>query len=240
MRVEQLWRYPVKSVGGERVEHVTVTEFGFDGDRRWGILDRETGLFLTARREPKLLLATATLTEQGFPQLLLPDGSLATTDDALSNWLGQPVSLEPAGEAEATYESPVGAENEDKWRTWTGPGVALHDEPYARVSILSEQSLGTWDIRRFRSNIVISGGTELDMVGRTVSAGTTLIDIVDLIPRCVMVTRPQPSLSRDLGVLKSINRDFGGRLSAGGLVRQTGQIAVGDAITVSAQSAAEI
>lgn len=77
MRVEQLWRYPVKSVGGERVEHVTVTQFGFDGDRRWGILDRETGLFLTARREPRLLLTTATLTEQGFPQLLLPDGSLA-------------------------------------------------------------------------------------------------------------------------------------------------------------------
>jgi hypothetical protein len=54
MRVEQLWRYPVKSLAGELLEAAGIDERGIDGDRRWAILDVDSGKVLTARRTPEL------------------------------------------------------------------------------------------------------------------------------------------------------------------------------------------
>jgi uncharacterized protein YcbX len=39
VRVVELWRYPVKSLQGERLDEVTVTADGLDGDRRYAIFD---------------------------------------------------------------------------------------------------------------------------------------------------------------------------------------------------------
>jgi uncharacterized protein len=47
-----LWRYPVKSLRGEKLESARVEEDGLAGDRRWGIRDLGTGRILTARRGP--------------------------------------------------------------------------------------------------------------------------------------------------------------------------------------------
>ena len=91
MQVVGLWRYPVKSLQGERLDTVDVTPDGLAGDREFGIVERATGFVLTARREPRLLLAAAALVGDGV-QITLPDGSVATDDSALSAWLGRPVS----------------------------------------------------------------------------------------------------------------------------------------------------
>ena len=77
MRVTELWRYPVKSLLGERLESVQVTADGFEGDRRFAIYDVETGFGLTARRVPELLFARARLREDGSAEIELPDGSTA-------------------------------------------------------------------------------------------------------------------------------------------------------------------
>ena len=37
MRVIELWRYPVKSLQGERLESVSVNRSGFEGDRQFAI-----------------------------------------------------------------------------------------------------------------------------------------------------------------------------------------------------------
>ena len=52
LTVLELWRFPVKSLRGERLERAAVTEQGIEGDRGFGIVDDATGLVLTARREP--------------------------------------------------------------------------------------------------------------------------------------------------------------------------------------------
>ena len=57
LTVREIWRFPVKSMGGERVEQVTVSDTGIIGDRAWGVRDEATGMVLTARREPRLLMA---------------------------------------------------------------------------------------------------------------------------------------------------------------------------------------
>ena len=37
--VVEVWRYPVKSMAGERMDSCAVTENGLEGDRRWALVD---------------------------------------------------------------------------------------------------------------------------------------------------------------------------------------------------------
>jgi uncharacterized protein YcbX len=58
-QVAQLWRYPVKSLGGERLEQAQFSARGVHGDRLWAVRDLEHDITASARRLPKLLTATA-------------------------------------------------------------------------------------------------------------------------------------------------------------------------------------
>lgn len=233
LTITQIWRYPVKSLGGERLEAVDIGERGIDGDRGWGLRQLDTGKTLTARRRPELLFASASVVD-GEVVITLPDGSIAHDDAALSAWLGEPVSLIKASEGESgTYETPIDAEAEDAapWVSWSGPGGSFHDSTKARVSMVSDTTLGDWDIRRFRTNLVLAGSGEDALVGSNVQIGDTAQIVMNkAIDRCVMVTRPQPGLDRDLDVLRTINRERDSNLSVGGNVLVTGPIRLGDAV----------
>ena len=80
MRVLELWRFPVKSIGGERLATAHVTEIGIAGDRGWGITDLSTGKVLTGRRAPELLMASARIDDTDVV-ITLPDGT-ETADPA--------------------------------------------------------------------------------------------------------------------------------------------------------------
>jgi MOSC N-terminal beta barrel domain len=108
VRVTELWRYPVKSLQGERLDVVNVGSDGLEGDRRFAIYDLATGFGLTARRVPELLFASARLLDDDRVEITLPDGSLAGDDQALSNWLGRRVELRSASAAVARrYENVI-------------------------------------------------------------------------------------------------------------------------------------
>ncbi len=235
MRVTEIWRYPVKSVGGETLLEAEVTDLGVVGDRGWSIYDVDTGTTLTARRSPDLLFASARIVD-GDVVMTLPDGGeVGHGDDArLSAWLGRDVELRAAGEHNlevgGTYEVPLDVENDADWVSWQGPGGAFHDSTRSRVSLVSEATLGDWDRRRFRTNLITDGADEDDLVGGAISIGDVRLDVVKQIDRCVMVTRPQPGLSRDLDILKAINADRATFLAVGCLVAAPGSIALGDEI----------
>ena len=233
MPVLELWRYPIKSVGGERLDRADITETGIAGDRGWGLVDEATGNVLTARREPTLLMATCRIVD-GEPVTTTVDGREVRTSAEYSDWLGKPVRLEAAGDDGGTYENPMDVENDADWVSWQGPGGAWHDSGRARVSILSAGSLGDWDWRRFRANVLVDGDGENELIGSSITVGSTGLDVIKGIERCVMVTRPQPGIDRDLDVLKTINRERGAVLSVGATVNRTGAIAVGDEIQATA------
>lgn len=231
MQVVHLWRYPVKSLGGEHLDAVSLGPLGLHGDRRWGIRDLATGTVLTARREPKLLLASACLSSSGEAQITLPGGRAARDGEELSAWLGRPVALEPASES-PVYEAPLDAEHESDWVSWQGPDWAWHDDGLCRVSILSTATIGGWDVRRFRPNVVLDGDGEDDLVGRRVRLGTATVEVTKQITRCVMVTRPQPGLDRDIEVLRTVNKERGGKVAVGGVVVRPGTVGLGDQLQV--------
>jgi uncharacterized protein YcbX len=58
-QVAELWRYPVKSLGGGRVEHAELGPRGVLADRLWAVRDLERDVTASARQLPVLLTATA-------------------------------------------------------------------------------------------------------------------------------------------------------------------------------------
>lgn len=230
MRVTELWRYPVKSLQGERVEATELTEQGVAGDRRWALFDLGSRLGLTARRAPQLLHASARLRD-GQVEIALPDGTVAQDDDALSAWLGRPVALRCTGEVRGRrYEntSDVEGEADGSWYSFEGSEQAFHDT--YPVTLLSPATTGDRPMRRFRPNLVVDG-PEDGLVGATVRVGGAVVDVAERVPRCVMVTRSQPGgIEVDRDVLRWIHRERGGVLAVGGAVVRPGLVRLGDEV----------
>ena len=237
MQVVELWRYPVKSLQGERLDSATVTPDGLDGDRRFALYDVRSGLGLTARRCPELLFASARLRGDGSPEITLPDGSTAGDDDALSEWLGRPVTLRStATDAARRYENVVDFEHEaaSDWKAFEGAPGAFHDNPNARVSLVSTGTTGSWNPRRFRPNLLLDGEGEDTLVGSKITVGEATLAVTMRLERCVMTTRPQPEgIERDLDVLRTIARERNACLAIGALVVDPGTIRVGDVLRAS-------
>ncbi|MEA2309228.1 MAG: uncharacterized protein QOI65_1514 [Thermoleophilaceae bacterium] len=117
--VTELWRYPVKSMGGERLDPAVAGERGLAGDRAWAIVDTETGKVASAKR-PKLwgslLECTAAYAEEPPADgaraplhITLADGREVSSDDPdrdriLSEAIGRSVTLTHSAPEGASYE----------------------------------------------------------------------------------------------------------------------------------------
>jgi uncharacterized protein YcbX len=104
--VKEIWRYPVKSMAGERLNRASVGELGIIGDRGWAIRDEKAGEIRNARKMPALLHCVAVyLREPGAAdvppvQITTRDGATFRSDSAeanarLSELLGRSVSIWP-------------------------------------------------------------------------------------------------------------------------------------------------
>jgi uncharacterized protein YcbX len=111
MRIDQLWRFPVKSMLGEAVDELEVTERGVVGDRGWALIDTSDGKVVSAknpRKWPRVLELSASwieppaagVTGADLPPVAVafPDGTTLRSDDAgidgtLSTFLGRDVRL---------------------------------------------------------------------------------------------------------------------------------------------------
>lgn len=80
-RVTQLWRYPVKSMGGERLEEVAVSAAGLVGDRAWAVRDEVDGGIRGAKKLGALMRCSARYpgAPDGPAEITLPDGSRVMT-----------------------------------------------------------------------------------------------------------------------------------------------------------------
>src|SRR5690242_8309891 len=97
---------------GEAIERAELGASGLPFDRRWGVVDVETGKVLSAKREARLLMAASRLAGE-TPDIRLPDGewtpiTTPNLDEELSAWLGRPVALKAADASEpASYQMNV-------------------------------------------------------------------------------------------------------------------------------------
>ena len=103
-KIKEIWRYPVKSMSGERLDRCAVGALGIPGDRGWALRDEQTGEITNGKKIPLLMQCSARYREEPsedrIPQVEITchDGALTRSDerdvnDRLSQALAKTVSL---------------------------------------------------------------------------------------------------------------------------------------------------
>jgi uncharacterized protein len=223
--VVEVWRYPVKSLGGERLdEPVGVSAAGIEGDRCLAVVDPATEKVLSAKTVPVLLQASARW-EDGTIRITSPAGGLdvrAADDDVhdrLSAWLGRPVRLEaPVPGHRAPFDLELDPDDPSEVTELRTPPGSFFDSR-STLHLLTTASLGGHDVRRFRPNLLVDAGAgdhpEDDWVGRQLRLGGdegVSASVRKRTSRCVLVTKPQPGLPQDSAVFRDLVRDRAGDL----------------------------
>ncbi len=232
MSVEELWRYPVKSMAGESLLSLTFGERGGHGDRTFALIDSQTGRIGSAklpRRWGRLVDCSATLIADGSVVVRFPDGTVVAgpgpaLNAALSGLLGIAAHLVGSVPADARID-----------RYWPDvEGLALRDIEttggiaaaapgtffdHAPVHLITTGTLATirserpgiaLDARRFRPSIVIDSGPTDDpfpenaWVGQDLIVGEVRLRVTDPTPRCVVTSLPHGDLPPDPGLLRRI------------------------------------
>jgi uncharacterized protein YcbX len=209
MVVGEIWRYPVKSMGGEQLEVTMLTPDGVPGDRV--VHARDDRQVLTARSHPALL---------GFRASLGPDGEpLVDGDPWSSETIAARVRLAVGEKARlARFDGPE--------RFDVLPLLVATDGAIAALGM---------DRRRFRPNILVSGATadaEQSWPGKRLRIGKAIIAVASLRQRCVMTTYDPDTQVQDVSVLRRIVRERGGRLALDCSVIEPGRVALGDPVEV--------
>jgi uncharacterized protein YcbX len=184
--IDQLWRYPVKSLQGEQLTSVEITDV-IPGDRAWGVIDAATGQLLSAKRAPELLGGSARLDgDRAILSIPSRNGGASSeiaSDDpgvhrALSAWLDRDVRLErptPGRAATIAIDWDDGTGDEPSagqlpvFEFATQPGwfydstSSLHLISTATLRHLERTvGPGSGDVRRYRPNIVVDLDGDLD------------------------------------------------------------------------------
>jgi len=191
MHLAEIWRYPVKSMAGERLESVSLSPAGIEGDRVVQVQNSQRRT-VTSRTHPGLLGFKATLDVNGEP---LVDGI---------PW------RDPRVLAEVRKVAGPGA------RLIRRDSLDRFD--ILPLLVATDGAIAAFgrDRRRLRPNLVIAGVSGLDereWPGSDLRIGNALIHVQDLRSRCIMTTFDPDTLSHDPDVLRDIVKRFGGRLA---------------------------
>ncbi|MEO5926646.1 MAG: MOSC N-terminal beta barrel domain-containing protein [Bryobacteraceae bacterium] len=208
MYLKEIWRYPVKSMAGERVERATVTHLGIAGDREILVIN-PPGRVVTARSHPALLGHKATIDAKG---LALVDGRPWTEPSVL-------VDIRKIAGPKAELIHDESAERFDILPLLVATDGAI--SAFGR------------DGRRLRPNLVIGGVDGLEerkWPGKKLRIGNVVIDIDSLRGRCVMTTYDPDTLQQDSTVLRDIVKRFGGELALNCAVETGGVLEEGQKV----------
>jgi uncharacterized protein YcbX len=233
--VTALWRYPVSSMGGERLERAPVGASGIAGDRIWGLLDAATGRIASPGREKHFIQVPrghARFTGAGVA--ISADGeSWAGPDDpgtieALAAIFGfRPLlkQFDPfdSGGFRPRYEH-----------------APLHIVTTAAMRSLEREHPGSViDERRFRPSLVVDwpDGTgpmpEREWLGRDIRIGDVVLRGSRPCGRCGFITLEQEGLPLDVELLRTVVKRYERNFGIYCDVVVPGEIRAGDVVSLS-------
>jgi MOSC domain-containing protein len=210
MFIKELWRYPIKSMAGERVRESTITLAGIPDDRAISVVD-PSGRIITSRTHHRLLGLKGSWGNGNVP---LVSGHPWHSDEA------QLLVKQAAGNDARL----VHYEGIDRFDVL--PLLVATDGAIAHMG---------FDGRRLRPNIVIGGVEGLEernWPGRLLRVGDAVIEAVQLRGRCVMTTYDPDTLQQDRAVLKRIIEKLGGTMALDCRVLTQGSIRESDSVEV--------
>jgi uncharacterized protein YcbX len=243
-RVEALFRYPVKSMGGERLEAAKLGWHGLDGDRRlafrlMNVADRSGFPWLNASKLPGLLLFAPHRREDRVRE----DGDQEDLPTHIRTPDGEEMPV--FGEALATevgrrYGAPV---KMMQLRHGIFDEASISVIAFDTVREIARLAGQSPDVRRFRPNVVVRSlqpvpFQEDEWLGGVLSFGegndapaiaVTMRDV-----RCSMVNLDPDSASPAPEVLKAVVRANQNTAGIYGAVTRTGRLAVGQSVILHA------
>ncbi|WP_165778581.1 FAD-dependent oxidoreductase [Mesorhizobium wenxiniae] len=211
--VEALWRYPVSSVCGERLQRAEFTEAGPVGDRLYGIFDAETHEIVFPSRQKRWNLApliSARLDHDDQLQMSLDEENWHNPDDdrfqqKLGELFGCPVTV-------VRYGADLLDGQSAKPRYQHSPIHLLSRQSIEALKRLLPESV--IDERRFRPNVLVdfegSGATspEYGLLGKEFRIGNLRLRGTRECGRCSFTTLAQLGLPEDRSVLRALNSNF--------------------------------
>jgi uncharacterized protein YcbX len=236
-QVEAIFRYPVKSMGGERLEAATLGWYGLDGDRRLAFLrmDNRSGMpWLTASKLPELVLFTPQRNENGV-QPDLPT-HIRTPDGEELPVFGE----ELATEIERRHGAPVQMMQLRHGIFDEASISVIAMDTVDEISRLAGQSP---DVRRFRPNVLVRALRPLsfqedEWVGGVLSFGkgddAPAIAVTLRDERCAMLNIDPDTASLAPEMMKAVVRVNQNNAGIYGTVTRTGRLAVGQSIFLRA------
>jgi uncharacterized protein len=234
--LSQIYRYPIKSSAAQVLQQALVTPLGLEHDRRWMLVDANTGRFISGREFGRLVQLQVEIIADGEIIISAPNlprtpvkangarqrvsvwdsevdaiGADEAANLALSQWIGQAVCL--------VYFDALSARPLDAKYVQTDDQTAFADG--YPVLIVSESSLALLNTRaaefihmlRFRTNLVVSGDfpAHAEDSWRRIRIGSVEFEMVKPCVRCVFTTvdhqtGERSALAEPLTALKEYRR----------------------------------
>lgn len=249
MRIERLYRYPVKGLTAEALEMATVETGGaIPWDRAFALAQGDAPFnpaapaflakthFMCLKANAAIAHLRASFSERsGMLVILAPDGS-AVEAHALSS----------AGRATiaAFLTRFLGAEARGTPVFHHVPGHVFADQPRPVVSLINQASLADYEARvgarrhkrRFRANIWFDGApawSEFDWVGREIQVGGATLRVTKRTVRCAATEVNPLTAARDADPIAELRQLYGhADLGIHAEVIEGGRFALGDAIVL--------
>ncbi|MEX2497148.1 MAG: MOSC N-terminal beta barrel domain-containing protein [Woeseia sp.] len=228
-RVAGLWRYPVKSMGGEAVAEVDVSWHGFAGDRRWAFIrngvTRSGFPWLTLREREDMSHYRPSFADPNRPDkspmaVRTPSGDIFdVADSALA------AELWPSG---------VRVIRQDRGVFDTFPLSLITTQTIARLG----ETLGApLVVQRFRPNILVEAADEVPFaedgwVGCVIRIGGMRMRVDKRDGRCVVITIDPVTTERNPAILRTVARDRQGCLGVYGSTVEPGRVGLNDPVLI--------
>jgi uncharacterized protein YcbX len=217
MEIAEIWRYPVKTMGGEPLGRARIGPLGIEGDRVVHVEDARQRV-VTSRSHPRFLAHKGTLGLDGDP---LVDGRPWRSPEVAADVIG----IAGKGARLVRFGGPE--------RFDVLPLLVATD---GAISAFGH------DRRRLRPNLVIGGVdgmAEREWPGCALRIGKVLIGIRNLRQRCIMTSFDPDTQVQDRSITRSIFERFGGDLALDCFVIDGGDVALGDAVELLRGAAGE-
>jgi uncharacterized protein len=217
-KVVEVWRYPVKSMAGERLDSCMVTDNGLEGDRRWAFIDRSTnrdGKWFNIKQHAPLMTYRPRL-DGGDLDLVAPDGK---TVDLRRDLLPR-FQVEGARPLELREL----------------PGENFDDSHVLIINLASVQAFALevgmpLDHRRFRANLYVEGlepEEELRWLGGVIRAGDAELEVTSRCERCKVITMDPDTTEAKPDILRVLVERHDERMGMYCRVVRPGRVSVGD------------
>ncbi len=240
-QVAQLWRYPIKGIGREAMEHCDLSEGQpMPSDRAWAL--RHAG----AEAKDGWLKRRNFCVVASGPALAPLMAETRGDRLRLTHPERAPLDLDPAQDGAVLIDW-LG----DLWpqsrplpdRLVKSPDIGMADNGLAQVSILNLASLRALSqklgqeisINRFRGNIILDGlapWEEFDWIGQQITIGNIRFDVTERVERCRATEANTQTGQRDANTLSALSSGWGHRdFGVYATICNDGHIAVGDEVT---------